>query len=312
MKELVQAHVFENVDKHREAFMNAKPYRHLVIDNFYTDEALHHLLEEFPSHSATDSIVGDYGKKNAKKGGRSEVVSFGDTYRAWDALIQTPEFLSFLSEVTQIEDLLYDKDYIGAGIHENFEGNRGNIHIDYNHHPKTDYHRRLNMICYISPEWKAEYGGALKVYEDGKNPKEGERKKLSCLPNRCVLFETTERSWHGVESISLPDDKKHLTRKSITTYFYTEDRPDDETAPRHSTIYYPGELPERLVEGYSLARSDINELNNYQKRANALIASLYKEHSRLYEITSKLRHRANQLEKKLAKLEQHKADKTDG
>ncbi len=310
--DLIQTHVFENVGQHRQAFMDARPYRHLVIDNFYTDEALQKLLEEFPSHASTDAIVGDYGTKNAKKGGRSEVVSFGDTYRQWDALIQTPEFLSFLSEVTQIDDLLYDKDYIGAGIHENFEGSRGNIHIDYNHHPKTDYHRRLNMICYISPEWKAEYGGALKVYQDGKNPQSGVRKKLACLSNRCVLFETTEHSWHGVESIRLPDGKKHLTRKSITTYFYTKERPADETAPRHSTIYYPGELPERFVEGYGLEQADINELNNYQKRANALIANLYKEHSRLYEITSRLRQRANQLEQKVAKLEQRNSENVDG
>ena len=69
MTDLIQAHVFENVGKHRQAFMDAKPYRHLVIDNFYTDETLRKLLEEFPSHASTDSIISDYGTKNAKKVG---------------------------------------------------------------------------------------------------------------------------------------------------------------------------------------------------------------------------------------------------
>ncbi|MCY4046020.1 MAG: 2OG-Fe(II) oxygenase, partial [Cellvibrionales bacterium] len=229
--------------------------------------------------------------KMLKKGGRSNLPEFGETYAAWDAYIQSDAFLTYLSKITGIPDLLYDPEYIGAGIHENFQGSRGNIHIDYNYHPTTGFHRRLNVICYITPDWHPSYGGGLKVYESGRKPRSGIRKKIDCLFNRCVIFETTESSWHGVDSIILPEELNDLTRKSITMYFYTKERPEEETAPRHSTIYYPGEVSDKFSEGYTLNAADVKDLTNFQARANALISNLYKEHSRLYENTTKLRER---------------------
>jgi len=285
---LIQDHVFENVKNLRNEFSTATPYKHVAIDNFFTDEALGRLLDEFPSHGSTEGLVGDFGGKT-KKAGRSDVIQLGPTYRLWDKCLQSHQFLNLLSEITDIDDLLYDPTYNGAGTHENFEGKRGNIHIDYNYHPKTGLHRRLNAIVYITPGWKETYGGGLKVYQHGRTPNTGEKKTLACVPNRCVLFETTEHSWHGIESIQLPDDMKSLTRKSLSTYFYTQDRPEGLTFPRHSTIYYPGELSTSMRVGKVVTEEDLHDITAYQKRANGLIANLYKEHSRLLERVTKLR-----------------------
>ncbi len=284
---LIQDHVFDNSKALRQSFLSATPFKHVVIDNFFTEDALELLVEEFPAHGSTDGLVGDFGGKT-KKAGRSDILESGQSYVLWDKLIQSDTYLNMLSDLSGIDDLLYDPHYNGAGIHENFEGRRGNIHIDYNYHPRTGYHRRLNAICYISPQWKKEYGGGLKLYEFGHRPQDGEKKIVDCLPNRCVLFETTENSWHGVQSITLPEDKKSLTRKSITSYYYTQDRPDNLTFPRHSTIYYPGEISETIAAGETLTQKDYKEIKSYQNRANSLIGNLYKEHERLYGTINKL------------------------
>ena len=36
----------------REAFVSAEPFRHVVIDNFFTDEIVQQLVAEFPSYDA--------------------------------------------------------------------------------------------------------------------------------------------------------------------------------------------------------------------------------------------------------------------
>ena len=39
--------------------------------------------------------------------------------------------------------------------------------------------------------------------------------------NRCVIFETSDFSYHGYSKISLPEDE---TRKSFYTYIYTDEQ----------------------------------------------------------------------------------------
>ena len=58
-----------------------------------------------------------------------------------------------------------------------------------------------------------------------------------------MLFETNEYSWHGFPRIALPEDKRHLSRKSISIYLYTKDRPEGEIAPSHGTFYVQRPLP---------------------------------------------------------------------
>lgn len=298
---LISEHFYADVEDYRRAFLDATPFKHVVIDDFFTAEGWNALLQEFPAHGTAENLVGDYGGAS-RKGGRSDLLNFGPTYEFWDEILQSDEFLGALSQITDIPELLYDPDYNGAGIHENFEGGRGNIHIDYNYHPKSLTHRRLNAICYITPDWLPSYGGGLKLYEFGDQPDAGERKIVPCLPNRMVLFETTEHSWHGVETIHLPEDAKGLTRKSISTYFYTEHRPEDLTAPRHSTIYYPGELSIDLEEGKPITNEVLAEIRGFQGRANALLKNLYQEHSRLYEKISSYKQSIDQQKQKVEQL----------
>ena len=49
-------------------------------------------------------------------------------------------------------------------------------------------------------------------------------------------METNELSWHGFPRISLPAEKKHLSRKSLALYFYTKDRPSEEIKGGHATF----------------------------------------------------------------------------
>jgi hypothetical protein len=75
--------------------------------------------------------------------------------------------------------------------------------------------------------------------------------------NRCVVFETSETSWHGFRPIVPPADRPLLSRRSFALYFYTRDRPAAETAPSHATVYVERPLPplgaERPLTGLEVA-----------------------------------------------------------
>ena len=192
----------------------------------------------------------------------------------------SPEFLDAISALTGIEDLIYDPWYLGGGTHENRDGMSLDAHVDFNLHPSERWHRRLNLIVYLNPEWDASWGGNLELFRD---PHADARPARSVTPvfNRCVIFETSEHSWHAFDTIRIPEARNCTTRRSIALYFYTKDRPTEQKASRHTTYYVDRQLPEYFAEGRTLTRSDVGELKHLLERRDQHIRNLYAENTAL-------------------------------
>jgi hypothetical protein len=227
-------------------FREAKPFPHVVISDFFARDVAQRLLDDFPSFEdryATGE-TGEVGRKAARR----NVRDISDAYREVDDFIQTSEFLNFMSEMTGIPDLMYDAEYHGGGTHENVNGASLYTHVDFNYHPKG-WHRRLNLIVYLTPEWQEEWGGNLELHSNPWDPWTDEVETVPAEFNHAIVFETSEHSWHGFPEIRLPEDRRHLTRKSFAIYLYTHDRPAEQTAAQHSTIYVPFGMPDDIGPG---------------------------------------------------------------
>ncbi|MBS0439148.1 MAG: 2OG-Fe(II) oxygenase [Proteobacteria bacterium] len=255
-----------------QSFRAAKPFRHLVIEDFLAPDLGQRMLADFPRFEDRYALneMGEVGGKAV----RMNVREISDTYRSLDRYLQTREFLDFVSVVTGIPDLLYDPDYIGGGTHENRDGQGLDQHVDFNFHPGTRWHRRLNLIVYLNPEWDEAWGGNLQLQAD---PWNGDASGQSIAPlfNRAVIFETTERSWHGFSSIHLPADKRDLSRKSFAIYLYTKERPPEETAASHATVYVPDGMPADLVPGVTLDAARVADLHGRFERMFGQLKFLY-------------------------------------
>jgi hypothetical protein len=227
-------------------FRDAEPFPHVVIPDFFSREVAQRLLDEFPTFEERFATgeTGDIGRKAVRK----DVRNISEAYREVDGFIQTPGFLNFMSEISGIPDLLYDSEYHGGGTHENIDGASLYTHVDFNYHPKG-WHRRLNLIVYLSPEWEEEWGGNLELCSNPWDPLNDDVKAVPTKFNQAILFETSEHSWHGFSQIKLPEGRRHLTRKSFAIYLYTTDRPADQTAASHSTIYIPFGMPDDIEPG---------------------------------------------------------------
>lgn len=260
-------------DDYAQAFAHAEPFRHAVLDDFLDRAFCQRILDDFPGFEDRHALneMGEVGGKAV----RMDVRDVSDAYRELDRYLQTPEFLDFVSAVTGIRDLLYDPDYIGGGTHENRDGQSLDAHVDFNYHPRTKTHRRLNLIVYLNHEWDEAWGGALELHSDPWNPAASRTRRILPLFNRAVIFETNEISWHGFSRICLPPDRKALSRKSFAIYLYTRQRPAAETAPPHATIYVPDALPPGLQAGKVLDATDVSELQARFTRMRTQLRYLY-------------------------------------
>ena len=255
-------------------FQRREPFRHVVIDDFFDAATCARLLDEFPPFERGNARneAGELGNKSTVE----KIRGLGPTYTCVDDLIQTQDFLNLIGKITGIPELLYDPWYFGGGTHENRHGQDLDAHVDFNRHPAERWHRRLNLIVYLNHEWDEAWGGALELHSDPRSPDDA---ITSIAPryNRAVIFETTEWSWHGFRRIDLPEDKRALSRKSIALYFYTTQRPQDELADTHSTIYVDAPLPERFKPGLTLSDADVQELRVLLTRRDQHNQRLYRD-----------------------------------
>ncbi|NCT67519.1 MAG: 2OG-Fe(II) oxygenase [Rhodanobacteraceae bacterium] len=265
--------VLRRADEFGQQFAAAQPFRHIAIADFLDRALCERLLADFPSFEARHALneMGEVGGKAV----RMDVRDISDSYRELDRYLQSEEFLGFVSRVTGIPDLLYDPDYVGGGTHENRHGQGLDAHVDFNYHPRTRWHRRLNLIVYFNHDWDEAWGGALELHADPWNAAANRIERIAPTFNTCAIFETTETSWHGFAAIALPPAQAQRSRKSFAIYLYTRERPAEQTAPPHATIYVPEAMPAHLQAGHTLDDGDVRDLTQRFTRLRTQLRYLY-------------------------------------
>lgn len=280
LQHFLSAEVLAQTPRWREQFAQAKPFRHVVIDNFLNPAILALLIKDFPAFNPAlaRNENGDIGLKAVNE----RISALAPCYADLDALLQSSAWLAWVGQVSGIDKLRYDPDYFGGGTHDNKHGQSLDTHIDFNRHPRDNSHRRLNLIVYLNPDWQAQWGGQLELHSDPYSGND-EITRINPILNRCVLFETTEHSWHAFNEIRLPEEERHRTRKSIAIYLYTLEREAEQTAPTHSTIYVDQPLPEFVHTGRVLSADDVEQLRVLVTRRDHHIQRLYRDISQLTE-----------------------------
>jgi hypothetical protein len=261
--------VLTNADTVRQEFIGAQPFRHICIDNFLEDEFAERLLAEFPTFDRDLSI--NEGGAAGGKAVNTKIREISPAYEELYSFISSKAFLEFMSQISGIPDLLLDPKMFGGGTHENRHGQELDPHIDFNYAEDHGLHRRLNLIVYLNKEWKTEWGGAIEIHSNPRQPETNQIRAFAPSFNRAVMFETNEISWHGFPRIELPEEERHRSRKSISIYLYTKHRPEGEIAPSHGTFYVQRPLPERLAPGHVVTPEDVIELKSLLVRRDRWI-----------------------------------------
>jgi len=199
-----------------QQYQTAAPYPHIVLENFLENWAAGKCLTEFPGIKDTGWI--HYVHYNEKKHGLNKMDMLPLFIAKVIEELNSKVFLQWLERLTGIPNLLTDEVMEGGGLHQSKRGGFLNIHADFTVHPHhRTWQRRINVLVYFNPEWLAEYGGALELWE-----RDISRCVEKILPifNRCVIFNTERDTYHGhPDPMTCPEQ---TTRKSLALYYFTE------------------------------------------------------------------------------------------
>jgi hypothetical protein len=215
-----------------EAYVRARPFPHVVLDDFFDPELLEAVLGEFPAPASISWQQFDNARE-IKLASAAE-ASFGNVTRLFFYHLNSATFLEFLSQVTGIDNLIADPRFDGGGLHQIVRGGKLGVHADFNKHRVFGLDRRLNVLIYLNKHWDESYGGHLQLWD-----KEMTRCEAKVLPvfNRMMIFGTTDFTYHGhPDPLMCPAD---VTRKSLALYYFTNGRPAEEVSGEHSTLFRP-------------------------------------------------------------------------
>lgn len=254
------------------AFAAATPFKHAVIDGFFRPEFCARLLAEFPPYDA-ERFRNERGHQS--KAEHRDLKTLGPAYTELDRLFASAEFLDFIGTVTGIPGLLFDPEYFGSGTHENLHDMELDPHVDFTLRPGNELHRRVNLIFFLNPEWDDSWGGVLELHRDPWRPETDSVERISPVYNRVVVFETSDKSWHGFRRIDLPEGKRHLTRRSIALYLYKREERAFPAIPSGLTVFVDRPLPETIRAGRTLTEADVRTLERLLRRRDYKLEYLY-------------------------------------
>ena len=215
---------------------NVKPFKHCVIDNCFNENFAYSLIEGFPKLESNlwDSTNDEDIEIKHRSIWKSE-FDIPDKILPAIRIFNSSIFLTAISKLFDIPKLMPDPYFSGGGLNVTESGGLLDIHVDGNYHDASGLHRRVNAILYLNPGWSEGWGGEFGLYDS-----KGEKliKKVSPIFNRLVVFDTHDKSFHGLpEPLNFP---KNSNRKSIILYYYTKaPRPKSQVRTKfpHSALW---------------------------------------------------------------------------
>ena len=245
--EHIDLEVLERASQRQAAFRDADPFPHLVFDGLLRAGTAEALEREFPRPD--HRIWKHHLHLNAHKFACNKLEVIPPLFREVLEELNSQPMVDALQDLTGIPALLADPELEGGGLHQIVRGGFLKVHADFNYHPTTRFHRRLNLLVYLNEGWQETWDGNLELWDARMSRCV---KSVSPRLNRCVIFATTDTAYHGhPRPLSCPET---ATRKSLALYYYTADRSPAERMDSHSTLYRRAPTDSRARQLVSVMR----------------------------------------------------------
>ena len=126
---------------------------------------------------------------------------------------QDTEVVSLIQSICGIDKLEPDLHLYAGGISTMKKGQFLNPHLDNSHDKDRNCWRVLNLLYYVNPNWKVEYGGDLELWPDGVK---GKPIVIPSSFNRLIVMATHQCSWHAVRPVQVDE-----SRNCVSNYYFS-------------------------------------------------------------------------------------------
>jgi Rps23 Pro-64 3,4-dihydroxylase Tpa1-like proline 4-hydroxylase len=193
----------------RGAYANSNPIQHFVVDKLLPQAMAKAIYAAFPAPTQM------FERRSLRE--HKYVAAQMDRYdaQAEEAVFgfQDPRVVELVASITQLPELVADPQLYAGGISLMSAGNFLNPHVDNSHNNDRTTYRVLNLLYYVSPDWRLEHGGHLELWPRG----------VKQLPhtiessfNRLVVMSTGPDSWHSVNAV-----KGERSRCCVSNYYFS-------------------------------------------------------------------------------------------
>lgn len=198
--------------------------RHFVIDDFLPESIALQIYDAFPKGGDGFHDRESFREKKRTSAHLSQYspILADITYAFQDAAV-----VAKVADIVDFNQIEPDPSLYAGGLSMMFKGDFLNPHIDNSHDAQRVRYRRLNLLLYVTPEWRAENGGNFELWDDARRVP----KTLVSKFNRLVVMETNKTSWHSVSPVTAEG-----ARCCVSNYYFSEVSPD-ESAYFHVTSF---------------------------------------------------------------------------
>lgn len=201
-------------DLHRQ--FNAKHptpvARFFYCDHFLPDNIANEIAAQFPSPKKMH-LLNSGGELKLKF---SRIKETSELIQAVHHAIQDPRVIACIENITGIPHQLPDHSRLAGGVSSLLKGYYINPHLDTSHDVDKQHYRVLNMLYYVSPDWKLENGGNYELWDKNVENKI----TIPCHFNRLLVMETNQTSWHAVSPVLVK-----APRRCIFNYYFSKHSP---------------------------------------------------------------------------------------
>jgi Rps23 Pro-64 3,4-dihydroxylase Tpa1-like proline 4-hydroxylase len=225
------------------------PTRHLAIDNLLPEEVARAFYPSFPPPERMRRMSSFRERKYTFK----QLDQVPERLKDITFAVQSPQVVAVVERITGIAEQVPDPHLYAGGITLMASGDYLNPHIDNSHDSERRLYRTLNLLYYVTPAWKPEYGGSLELWD-------GHVRNSIAIPslfNRLVIMETNRHSWHSVSPV-----RHDGQRCCVSNYYFSERSPEGAEYFHVTSFSARPEQPVRrwLAAADNLARMGVRKI----------------------------------------------------